>query len=68
MASPAILLTATESELKDQIAKVKTLEEECKAAKKRWLDAGSERQESKAKVIWDAVERRLKAAQEELLR
>ena len=66
MASPAIVLTATESELKDQVAKVKTLEEECKAERKRWLDAESEGQESKAKASWNAVERQLKAAQEEL--
>ena len=64
MASPAILLTATESELKIQAAKVKTLEDECKAEEKRWVDAASKRQESRLKASWDALERQLKAAQE----
>lgn len=64
MVSAAMLVIATESELKDQVAKLKTLEDECKAEKKVWPEAKSERQESKAKASWEAVERQLKAAQQ----
>ena len=64
MASPAVLLSKTEAELKNQVAKVNRLEAECKE-KKNWLDAGSAWQASKAKPSWDAAERLLKAAQDE---
>ena len=66
MACPSVLLSAVGIELRDQVAKVKRLEDEGREEKKRWLDAESERQENKAKASWDAAREQLKAAQEEL--
>ena len=66
MASPPVLLSAVAIELRDQVAKVKRLEDEGREKEKSWLNAESERQENKAKASWDAAREQLKAAQEEL--
>ena len=65
MARSADLWSAAEAELKEQIAKVKRLEDECNAEEKSWQDAESDRQESKAKATWEAAKKHLKTAQEE---
>lgn len=65
MADLTMLLSATEADLKDQVAKVGRLEARCEEKEGAWQQA-SGAQKADAKSIWDASREQLKPAQEEL--
>ena len=66
MASPAVLLVPTESDISKQISKIERLEEDCQREKEAWRNAANESQEVKAKIFWEDAKEQLKAAQKEL--
>ena len=66
MADPAVLLSATEADLKDQVAEVRRLQARCEEKEGAWQQA-SRALKADAKAIWDASREQLKSAQEILL-
>ena len=53
MADPAVLLSATEADLKDQVAEVRRLQARCEEKEGAWQQA-SGALKADAKSIWDA--------------